>query len=74
MAVISVSVDQHVSPADDPALDREEWHFHWPLINYDWGLDTIGVEDHGLDDVTATVSGFGGERTALMEEKPRSRG
>ena len=62
MAVISVNVDQHASPFDDPALDREEWYFHWPLINYDWSLDTIGMDNYGLDDVSATVSGFGGER------------
>ena len=60
-AIISVSLDQHASPFDDPALDREEWMYHWPLINYDWGLETIGMDDAGIDDVTATVSGFGSE-------------
>ena len=60
-AIISVSLDQHASPFDDPALDRRDWYYHWPLVNYDWSLRSIGLDKAGLDDVTATVSGFGGE-------------
>ena len=53
----TVDQDWHVSP-ETSMLSKHSGDYHWPLTNYDWNADVIGMDDVAKD-VSVTVSGFG---------------
>ena len=61
-AFATVDQDWHNSPADgsgsSSGFAKSDGDYHWPLTNYDWMADQIGLENEA-EAVSATVTGFG---------------
>ena len=60
-AFATVDQDWHNSPADgsgSSGFTKSDGDYHWPLTNYDWMADQIGLENEA-EVVSATVTGFG---------------
>jgi hypothetical protein len=69
-AFATVDQDWHNSPAggidndysksssNSSSITKTDGDYHWPLTNYDWMAEQIGLE-HEAEVVSATVTGFG---------------